>query len=403
MLRAAEAHRKNTAYRARQREELLDQLAQINERSFAELRYPSLGEVGRFLCDENTNRYSHFVTRFSHGDIFATKYDATACMSAEGGDADEFIAVLRGLHERVVLAKDESGLISPSRFNPDAAADTKRGLANVEYVNGIWLDNDGGDLGVEKFVEFFPHLRMVIWNTYSHTPAKPRWRVFIPTSMALSLDAHRLIMHRIMKVLNENGYWLKEQREKDHRIKNGRLHGFDRSKLNAASLFFLPCQAKNPGDSFFHDFNDDSRGPLDVVRWLDDCIAILRDPEPEPEREAEPEAVIAGPIPAPSGGVVCAQLIAVQQKLLAERTANPARIIDAAVAEWRQTSRGHGHEGFFRLARTLHWAGITGFDLQQKLREEAAYAYSPNDRRAEINGIVRKLDQSGKIGGGRAA
>jgi hypothetical protein len=393
---------KTAAYRARQREELHEQLAQINDMSFAELSYPSLAEIDELVCDENTNRYSHLVTQISHGDLFATKYDPTACMSAAGASTDEFIDVLRGLHERKLLAKEDSGLISPSHFNPDASAETNRGLANVEYVNGIWLDNDGGDLSYEKFTKFFPHLRMVVWNTYSHTPAKPRWRVFIPTSMALSLDAHRLIMPRLMKVLNDNGYWSKKELEKNHRIKNGRLHGFDGSKLNASSMFYLPCQAQNPDDSFFYDFNDESRGPLNVQRWLDDCIAILRDPEPDPDPKTEPETASASNA-TPTGVAVCAQLIEVSKKLRAGRITKPDQIVKDAIDKWRAAPKGHGNDAFFRLACTLQWAGITGDDLAHKLREEASYAYSPQDRKASISGIVRRLDRHGKIGGRRAA
>ncbi|WP_294538204.1 hypothetical protein, partial [uncultured Rhodoblastus sp.] len=75
----------------------------------------------------------------------------------------------------------------------------------------------------------------------------------------------------------------------------------------------------------------------------------------------------------------------------------------AAAYRLQLTPHGDGHAAFFRLARTLHWAGVTGSDLTQELRDQAAHAHSPQKRRAEINGIVKKLDQSGKIGGRKAA
>ncbi len=201
---------KTAACRARAKEELIGQLEQINEGSFSELSYPSLDENETNSCNENTYREGHFVTPISHGDVFGSIYDTTACISVGGGKADEFIALLRGLHDRVLVAKEDSGLVSPSRFDPDASAETKRGLANVKYVSGIWFDNDGGDLGFKDFARLFPYLRMAIWNTYSHTPQKPRWRVFIPTSLAMSLDVHRMIMKKFEMVLNKNGYWTKK-------------------------------------------------------------------------------------------------------------------------------------------------------------------------------------------------
>ena len=32
--------------------------------------------------------------------------------------------------------------------------------------------------------------------------------------------------------------------------------------------FYLPCQAKEPGDSFFHDHQDDGRQPLQPSIWI---------------------------------------------------------------------------------------------------------------------------------------
>src|SRR5688572_26240270 len=122
-------------------------------------------------------------------------------------DEDSFIAGLRNLHTRVLAAKEDAGVFSPAQFEADTAADTSRGLDNVRHVRGIWLDNDGGDLSPKEFVSFFPHLRIVVWNTYSSTPEKPRWRAFIPTTHAMSMDVHGLVIQQIERVLNQEGYW----------------------------------------------------------------------------------------------------------------------------------------------------------------------------------------------------
>jgi hypothetical protein len=101
--------------------------------------------------------------------------------------------------------------------------------------------------------------------------------------------------------------------------------------------------------------------------------------------------------------VVSDKLRDLRQELRKRRVIAPSHIIEDAVQEWGRASQGEGHAAFFRLARTLHWAGVTGSDLQQELRDQAAHARSPQKRRSEINGIVKKLDQSGKIGGRKAA
>ena len=67
------------------------------------------------------------------------------------------------------------------------------------HVWGIWLDNDGGDLTHQEFARLFPRLRMVICNSYSSTPEKPRWRVFIPTTVAMPIVAHEAICQQIMR------------------------------------------------------------------------------------------------------------------------------------------------------------------------------------------------------------
>jgi hypothetical protein len=45
-------------------------------------------------------------------------------------------------------------------------------------------------------------------------------------------------------------------------------------KLTPSSLFFLPCQAQNPADSFFIDFGDKNRAPLDPYVWAGYCQTL---------------------------------------------------------------------------------------------------------------------------------
>ncbi|KMO27883.1 hypothetical protein VQ02_32395 [Methylobacterium variabile] len=83
-------------------------------------------------------------------------------------------------------------MFSPAHFEPTKAAETDRGLGNITHLRGIWLDNDGGDLDHAEFAALFPYLRVVAWNTASSTPEEPRWRAFIPTDCALSIEVQMM-------------------------------------------------------------------------------------------------------------------------------------------------------------------------------------------------------------------
>jgi hypothetical protein len=130
------------------------------------------------------------------------------------------------------------------------------------------------------------------------------------------------VIEQIERVLNRKGFWGKRQSEKRPGIKDRRCHGFDESKFNAASLFYLPCQVKDPAHSFFVDYGeaDPKRGPLDLHRWIEECILNLR-PEPEPAQVPPPTQVAPGPVaqPAATAKSVCPKLQAMRDALSAQK------------------------------------------------------------------------------------
>ena len=83
----------------------------------------------------------------------------------------------------------------------------------------------------------------------------------------MPIAAHKAIGEQIMRTLNRAGYWSKKQLETNERIKSRKHHGFDMGKLTPSSLFYLPCQAENPANSFFIDHNSPGRQPLDPYVW----------------------------------------------------------------------------------------------------------------------------------------
>lgn len=102
--------------------------------------------------------------------IYSTKPELRLKMSNE-----ELIGSLRLCHQVSIRSKTSNLLISASSFDPKKSPETKRGIANITHVNGVWLDNDGGDLTHEDFHRLFPDLRLIAFNTYS---GKGRWRGF---------------------------------------------------------------------------------------------------------------------------------------------------------------------------------------------------------------------------------
>ena len=67
----------------------------------------------------------------------------------------QFIGGLRWWHQFSYERKEANGLISPSIFDQSLSEDTSRGLANIRAIQGIWLDNDGGDLPTKNLLGCF--------------------------------------------------------------------------------------------------------------------------------------------------------------------------------------------------------------------------------------------------------
>ena len=304
------------------------------------------------------------------GSLFSSVFAATPCSFMPLEDVDEFIDLLQWFHSLAHPAKDDNWLISPATFAATAEAKTQRGLANVQEIWGIWLDNDGGDLTPDAFAALFPGLRMVIYNTYSSTSAAPRWRVFVPTTMSMPVAVFRAILEIMMRKLNEHGYWSDNQLADGRQRKDPQRHGFDTSKLVPTSLFYLPCQAATPADSFFKDHNGRRRQPLDPYQWAEFAARAAR-PAPEPTATVVKLTPTASEYAPPAG--------------------SPEETREAAIATWRCAPKGHGHNEFFALARKLRDSGMPLYEVRATLQSEVAFARSPDERRRQISGIMDSL------------
>ena len=67
--------------------------------------------------------------------------------------------------------------------------------------------------------------------------------------------------------------------------------------------------------------------------------------------------------------------------------------VELAAKLWRgsQVEPGNGHYMFFMLARSLKLAGMDYPEVEMMLRSEADHAHTPNERKAEIPGLIRDL------------
>lgn len=218
---------------------------------------------------------------------------------------------------------------------------------------------------------------MACFNSYGSRPGAERYRVFIPTTCAMSVEAHRLVVRQIVEALRRHGYGSPPEVERNPRLK---AHGFDRSKFAAASLFYAPCQAAAGLEaSFFVDQAGPGRAPLDVRLWVS---------KPVVQEDKEPGA--------------CAPTAGGSEWFRSTRGrlgAGAEGRREAAIAEWRANGvlPGRGRGGLYKLGLRLARAGLEAGELRMTLWSEAGLANSPAERRAEIEGLVRTLRRKGAL------
>lgn len=348
-------------------------------------------------------------------DLGGTFFDGTfSRRPADHQDAatpDAFIADLKRVWATTVPEKDACGLFSPAISDPDAeyaagvaAQDkTKRGYANILALSGIFFDcDDGSEFTPEEFARLFPRYRAVACNTYSSTKVKPRWRAFMPTTHLMSVAVHKHVVEQLLRVLNTNGWWSRKQLDKNPNIKARRCHGLDVDKTKVpTSLFFLPCQAAELGASFWKDFDDEKRKPVDPFERVDKTIAPSR-----PDPVVEPAATTPRPAEIVIGDVVEAtrgtsdRMTRLRTKMVEHERMTAAidrrRAVDAAVQEWResQTAPGNGNTAFFDLAVAQARAGVSLSDIKRILWAEVGFARSPAERRGDLRRTMRTIRRS---------
>jgi hypothetical protein len=342
------------------------------------------GDLSRQLADENRSScrakmgirllYSSFGTappvdsllvkdyfpQPCAGTIYPDKYARLPLCYLRWMDADTFIRILGLWHIREIKNKKEAMLMSPAVFDPALAGDKDRGTENIKYLRNLWLDFEDGELRPDQFPDLFPNLRMLVTNTFHHTREKPRFRVIIPTSQAITPETYKLIYGHIAGKLEDAGY-LVIRGDSKNRKSSKPSSGLDWSKSLPTSLFYLPSQAQDPTQSFIRDYDGPGRASLEPTIWVKHGRFPLA-PSMEHHSESTPE----------------------------NQQVDELRV-DRAKNEWRRTPRGHGNDAFFKLAVRRKRAGMTLSQIESLLREELKYSHSPNEREAQIPGILTSL------------
>ena len=91
-----------------------------------------------------------------------------------------------------------------------------------------------------------------------------------PTSQRLTPEAYEALWDEIAAKLEDAGYSVEKQNQPTS--EDSRPSGLDRSKRTAVSLFYAPCQAKNPADSFFYYYSEAPRQLVDPMLWIENNV-----------------------------------------------------------------------------------------------------------------------------------
>jgi hypothetical protein len=310
--------------------------------------------------------YTDFVTQFASATVYRGKKAADPWFYLTIGDVDLFVELLEHWHSRELNGKDSNFLISSAIFDPnhpEREEGKKRGIGNILYNQHIYLDFEKGEMKPETLADLFPYTRMVIFNSYNHEPNLPRFHVFIALTRRLTPKAHRFIWDQIKAKIEDVGYWVREPKPK--MIPSG----LDHLTRSPACLVFAPCQAKNPRDSFFWDYNGGQRALLDPLIWIENGVVA-------------PHSITFETQPLTSDS----------QPFNNPRNVNRARV-EAAIARWHELyhHKGSGNDGFFRLGVELRASGMNETEYGQILNEQVPFARTPKERKNQLPSIISSL------------
>jgi hypothetical protein len=281
----------------------------------------------------------------------------------------EFVRFLKKQANIEYEKKHDVPLISPAFFNPSIVPETRRGKKNTMFASGIMLDLDGTDIKPRQLADIFPELKIVTYNTYSNKPGDLRYRAYFGTTRPMMINEYRAIVDGMITRIEDQGYIARPKDTAKPRVSvNVQYHGIDLSKRGPSSLFHLPCQAKDDskGSSFFMEFPDPKRSPLDVNEWMA-SLPPITDEEDRVIPFHRPPIIHSG------------ELTLIQEAGIKE-----------ALDEWYRygVMRGNGYEGIRDLYTKLCRLRTPDNLRNDFLYQAALSASSPNDRRRQVDDLI---------------
>lgn len=317
------------------------------------------------LVKSSTNEnliYGPFVSTEVEGSIIASIHDKPQPIAFT--DNEHLISEMHKCWTTKVKSKNDNALFSPAKFVLVDGVETYRGLDNIESVNGIWLDQDGGTLTPEEMRNIFPQWRFVAMNSFSGNI-----RYFFPTLYPMTKEAYMQIWDILVMAINAYGY----SNDKDA----PNFNGIDQSKRTASSMFYLPCQAKDGKRSFWIDNPGTYIDPIDLIERYalpDEAEYIAKEGHQNPQSSSYK-----------------AMKVKLMEQMNKTDEEEQDRKRQKAIDEWRSTPIGEGDKAFFRLAVKLKKLGLSDFDIRNTLNTEALYGKSPRERKAQVPHIMKSI------------
>lgn len=269
----------------------------------------------------------------------------------------DFGIYMSGLHKKNYATKGDNQLIMPGLCVQIPNVDTNRGIENALFGRHIYLDIDGGNLKYLRLSQIFPHIEMIVYNSYNHTAQVPRYRAVFLTDGLVSPTIYKVLWRQIVQVIENSGY----QNRNSYRPKGERkLHGID-NKPNVVNLFYLPCQPKEGKGFYFH--YSKNRRPLCVGDWIENAIPTRFDDDQSEDRITVIDAVT--------------------------EISNGNKIIEAALSRYRvfinsidpETGRlGSSNKALFVFNQKLRRSGIDLYERDIVLTQAANESRSPQAR-----------------------
>lgn len=340
-------------------------------------------------CDENT-LYITFSSNPTVRQFFCCEVLCVESYDLEPHvfkSFESFKAWMRKEMAQEYASKEDVPLISPACFVKVNGVSTTKGRDNALFANLLFLDIENGDMSHEQFAKIFKDLSFFAHSSYSCTETSLRYRICIPTTLALFPSQYAALIGEIVRRVEAAGFSASRRLLGDNRL----AHGIDPSKRNIENFFRKPCQPREKSATFFRDYKGKGRMPLDVAAWLAQ-IELAR-PEPKPEAPAP------APASAPAEAAPVGRMGSFGERSFDQGRANAAR----AAFQAERMTKGKGNQALFTLGKELALSGLTPSDVQAELLSEAAHMRSPSDRLRQVPGIMKWLEENGLFGLSKAA